>query len=189
MQKYTRLKGKKTVPDTVSKYKLFTFSFFDGVLLSRNQLRNIHRKSLFPLQGKLFHQPRSNRGRISGLLPYRCASLFLLFFSFFLSFHFFKSTFPVSFCFKMLLLQQFLLKHCCCRMYSLSMGKVLSLHIKIQGLPWTLGNQVGFKVHSCVQNTRIVQQNSERDWAQFHPLCYCLCPAPLLFHRHPTADW
>lgn len=138
-----------------------------------------------------FHQPRSNRGRISGLLPCRCASLFLflLFFSFFLSFHFFKSTFPVSFCFKMLLLQQFLLKHCCCRMYSLSMGKVLSLHIKIQGLPWTLGNQVGFKVHSCVQNTRIVQQNSERDWAQFHPLCYCLCPAPLLFHRHPTADW
>lgn len=54
-------------------------------------------------------------------------------------------------CFKMLLLQQFLLKHCCFRVHSLSMGKVLSLDIKIQGLPWTLGNQVGFKVHSCVQ--------------------------------------
>lgn len=51
----------------------------------------------------------------------------------------------------MLLLQQFLLKHCCFRVHSLSMGKVLSLDIKIQGLPWTLGNQVGFKVHSCVQ--------------------------------------
>lgn len=114
---------------------------------------------------------------------------FFFFFSFFLSFLFFKSTFPVLFCFKMLLLQQFLLKYCCCGIYSLSMGKVLSLHIKIQGLPWTLGNQVGFKVHSCIRNTRIVQQNSERDWAQFHPLCYCLCPAPLLFHRHPTADW
>lgn len=108
------------------------------------------------------------------------------------SFSFFRKKYIplwVLSCFKMLLLQQSLFKHCCFRVHSLSMGKVLSLDIKIQGLPWTLGNQVGFKVHSCVQNTRTVQQNSERDWVRFPLLCYCLCPAPLPSHRHPTADW
>lgn len=110
------------------------------------------------------------------------------FFSFFFFFKKYILLWVLS-CFEMLLPQQFLLKHCCFRVYSWSMGKVLFLDIKIQGLPWTLGNQVGFKVHSCVQNTRTVQQSSERGWAQFHPLCYCLCPAPLLSHHHPTADW
>lgn len=100
--------------NTVSKYKLFTFSFFDGVLLSRSQLRNIHRRSLRTARWTLW--PAVVREEEYQVLCHcGCA-----FFPFLFPSSFLKSTFIplwVLSCFKMLLLQQFLLKHCCCRVY------------------------------------------------------------------------
>lgn len=131
-----KIKGGKTVPVTLFLSTNYSHSLFYGVLRSRSQQRNIHRKKVSlhcKANSSTSHGPTEEEYQVSCLVD-----VHLFFFSFFLSFLFFKSTFPVLFCFKMLLLQQFLLKRCCCGIYSLNMGKVLSLHIKIQGLPGPL---------------------------------------------------